>query len=86
MAAPRSGFALPVDPLNELGNPEQAFRNPDQLQFMRQLIDIIRTQFGKFVARDVASPYIMLQSPGGNTFRVTVSDDGKITATNARLG
>ena len=84
--APRSGYALPVDPLNELGNPEQAFKNPDQLQFMRQFIDIIRTQFSKFVSRDVAAPFITLQSPSGKSFRITVNDDGTISATNARNG
>jgi hypothetical protein len=85
MATPRSGYALPIDPLNELGDPAQAFKNPDQLQYVRQLVDIIRTQFGKAVTRDTAVPFFYLQSPGGKTFRVTVADDGTLTATDARV-
>lgn len=84
--APRSGYALPVDPLNELGDPAQAFRNGDQLQFVRTLISIIRTQFGKFISSDTAVPFVLLRSPAGKTFRVEVNDDGQITATDARGG
>jgi hypothetical protein len=84
--APRSGYALPVDPLNELGDPADAFTNPKSLQYVRQLVTIIRAQFGKFIARDVAAPFITLQSPGGKTFRITVDDTGTVTATDARGG
>lgn len=84
--APRSGYALPVDPLNELGDPAQAFANADQLQFVRTLLNIIRTQFGKFISRDTAVAYFYLQSAGGKTFRVEVDDNGTITTTNARVG
>lgn len=84
--SPRTGYALPVDPLNELGDPAQAFANADQLQFMRQLVSIIRTQFGKFISRDTAVPFVLLQAPGGATYRVEVNDAGQLTATNARLG
>jgi len=85
MATPRSGYSLPVDPLNELGDPAQAFVNGAQLQFVRTLISIIRTQFGKFVSRETAVPFIYLQSAGGKTFRVEVNDAGQLTATDARL-
>jgi hypothetical protein len=85
MAAPRSGYSLPVDPLNELGDPAQAFRPGDQLTFMRTFVSIIRTFFQKAVIRDQAAPFITLQSPGGKTFRVTVTDDGAVQATDARV-
>jgi hypothetical protein len=84
-SAPRSGYALPVDLLNELGDPGDAFKSPTQLQFLRTLISIIRAQFGKSVTTETAVGFIYLRSPNGNTFRVTVGDDGTLQATNARL-
>lgn len=80
----RTGYALPVDPLNELGNPEEGFKSPAQLSFMRTLIDIIRKAFTKFVDRDTAAPYFHLYSLSGKTYRVTVDDTGALKATYVR--
>lgn len=84
MTNARTGYALPVDPLNELGDPEVAFKAPAVLTFMRTLIDIIRRQFGKFIDRDTATPYFHLTSPNGTVFFVSVGDDGTLKAENAR--
>lgn len=84
-SAPRSGYALPVDPLNELGDPASAFKPGDQLTFVRTLVSAIRTFMQKAVVRDQAVPFLTLQAPGGKTFIITVTDDGTVTATDARL-
>jgi hypothetical protein len=86
MANPRAGYSLPVDPLNELGDPAQAFKPGDQLTFVRTLVSAIRTFMQKAITRDTAVPFFFLQSPGGKTFRVTVNDDGALQVTDARVG
>jgi hypothetical protein len=80
---PRTGFVLPTDPLNELGDPADVFRGPAQT-FMRTLINVIRLQFAKFVNRETATPYFHLSSPNGTTYRVSVDDAGALKVENAR--
>ena len=80
---PRTGYALPSDPLNELGDPATVFRG-DALTYIRTLTNAVRDQFAKFVNREVAAPYFHLSSPNGTTFRVTVGNDGVLKVENAR--
>lgn len=84
MADVRTGYALPVDPLNELGDPEAVFKAPAVLTFMRTLIDIIRKAFMGFISRDTAVPYFHLSSASGKTFRVTVNEDGTLNVAHIR--
>lgn len=84
MATPRNGVATPVDRLNELGNPEDVFKSPPVLQFIRTLIDIIRQQFAAMLNKDTAAAYFHLSSPNGTVYRVSVDDTGALKVENAR--
>ena len=47
--------------------------------FMVQVLDIIRKAFLSVVSKDQASPRILLASPNGTVYSVTVSDTGVVT-------
>lgn len=80
----RQGVVQPVDRLAQLNDPADAFKNPAQLGFMRVLVEALRRMSTDFISRDTASTHIMLLSPNGTAYRVTVSDAGVVTAVNAR--
>lgn len=84
MTEARKGYVLPVDPLNELGDPETIFRNTGQLQFIRTLISTLKDIFQTCVKRDQPTPYFHLSAPSGVVFRVSVTDAGALVVENAR--
>jgi hypothetical protein len=47
--------------------------------FMIQIMDIIRRAFSSAVSADEASARILLSSPNGTVYSVTVSDTGVVT-------
>jgi hypothetical protein len=78
MAELRGNVSLPAGPLDQLNDPGEVFRNPAQVEFVRTLVRFIRNGFSRSVMRDQAAPSILLASPGGRVFKVTVSDDGEV--------
>jgi hypothetical protein len=47
--------------------------------FIIQILDVIRRAFSSAVSKDQASPRILLSSPNGTVYSVTVSDTGVVT-------
>lgn len=84
MSQTRQNSSRPIDPLAELNDPEAVFRDPGQLQFMRTLVNTIRRVFSAMIRYDQAAPQIILTSPNGTAYIVTVGDDGVLTARTAR--
>lgn len=82
----RQNKPVSVDRLASLNDPVDAFKAPAQLSFMRVLIDIIRQISSSAVTYDTAAPHIILLSPNGTAYRVTVNDTGVLTTVNARVG
>jgi hypothetical protein len=80
MAELRGNVAQPAGPLDQLNDPGEVFRNPVQVEFIRTLVRFVRNGFGRAVMRDQAAPSILLASPAGRVFKVTVSEDGQVTA------
>lgn len=80
----RQNNIIPVDRLQPLNDPADAFKNPAQLSFMRVLIDIIRRMASDMVSRDTATSHIILRSPNGTAYRVSVDDAGVLVVENAR--
>lgn len=74
----RQNAARPADPLAQLNDPGEVFRNPSQVEFIRTLIQFVRDAFSRTIFRDQAAPDIMLLAPSGQSFRVTVGDDGTL--------
>lgn len=51
--------------------------------FLQQVLDTIRRTFIPVVSKDEATPRILLQSPNGSVYSVTVDDTGTLqTALN----
>ena len=48
---------------------------------LAQVLDTIRRAFVNVVSSNEAAPRIMLSSPNGTVYQITVSDTGTITAT-----
>jgi hypothetical protein len=76
----RGNVARVAGPLDQLNDPGEVFKNPGQLEFVRTLVRMLKDGFGRVLSRDQAAPYFHLLSPSGKAYRVTVSDDGQITA------
>jgi hypothetical protein len=49
--------------------------------FLQQFVDTIRRAMIPVVSKDEATPRILLQSPNGTVYSITVSNTGTITAT-----
>jgi hypothetical protein len=49
--------------------------------FFIQFMSILRTAFLSVVSKDESTPRILLSSPSGKVYSITVSDTGTITAT-----
>lgn len=84
MATLRANRPIEVDRFAGVNDPSEVFKNPQQLGFMRVLIDIIRRMAAEMVSRDTAAPHIILVSENGTAYRVTVEDDGTLATENAR--
>jgi hypothetical protein len=84
MVTLRANRPIEVDRLSGLNDPSEAFKNPVQLGFIRVLVDIIRQMSADMVSRNTAAPHMILVSPNGTAYRVTVADDGTLTTVNAR--
>ncbi|CAB4200664.1 hypothetical protein UFOVP1339_59 [uncultured Caudovirales phage] len=56
---------------------------PPVLAPLRPVLDTIRRAFAPLISRDEATPHILLLSPNGTTYTLTVSDAGVVaTAVN----
>jgi hypothetical protein len=49
--------------------------------YLTKVIQVIRDSFLSVVSKDQAVPHILLQSPDGTVYSITVSNAGTITAT-----
>lgn len=49
--------------------------------YLTKIIQVIRESFLSVVSKDQAVPHILLQSPNGTVYSITVSDIGIVTAT-----
>jgi hypothetical protein len=76
--APRGNNPVVAGPLDQLNDPGEVFRNPGQLEFVRNLVRLLKDAFGKAVIRDQASPFIHLQAPNGGVYKVSVGDTGAL--------
>jgi hypothetical protein len=72
------------DPLELLKNPEKVFKNPQQLEFMRELINVIQAMNRNLVHHDRAAPHIILVSPDGISYNVSVDDLGVLQTVASR--
>ncbi len=73
-----------IDRFVELNDPGEVFKNPYTLLFMRTFINIVKRIANTAVYSDTAAPAIILQSPNGTAYRVTVDDAGTLQVVNAR--
>lgn len=81
----RGNATRPVSRLQHVNDPDpNVFKNPLQLEYIRTLVDVLRRLDTDMVSTNTASPSVLLASPNGTVFRVTVADDGTLTAVNAR--
>lgn len=55
-------------------------------RWMRDLVDRIAESLLRVVTTSEAVPFVLLLSPAGKVFRVTVSDAGALTATEVPQG
>jgi hypothetical protein len=76
----RQNAARVAGPLDQLNDPGEVFKNPGQLEFVRTLVRMLKDGFSRVILRDQAVNYFHLLSPSGKAYRVTVTDDGQITA------
>lgn len=81
---PRANVNRPTDKLAQLNDPGESFKNPGQLEFVRQFVRTVRDALGKTIDRDQAAPHLHLTSPAGKVFKVTVRDDGSIGTQHIR--
>jgi hypothetical protein len=54
--------------------------------FMARVLDNLRVAFSNAVGTTEAAPFVLLQSPAGKVYKVTVSDTGSLTTTEVPLG
>lgn len=81
----RTNTPATVDPLQHVNDPTlTVFPRPTTLEYMRVLVNTIRDLARGMIYRDRATPYLLLQSPNGTVFKVSISDTGVVTAVNAR--
>lgn len=81
----RTNTPRPVSRLQHVNDPDPAaFPRDITLQYIRVLVDALRRLDGEMVSHATASPAVLLSSPNGTVFRVTVDDNGVLSAVNAR--
>lgn len=79
----RQNQLIKVDRLQQLNDPQTAFRG-EQLTFIRFLVEALRRISQEMVSKESAEPHIILTSPNGTSYRVTVADDGTLSTANVR--
>lgn len=84
MSISRENARREVDEFSSLNDPGEVFKNPQQLQFVRTPIDVLRRVVANMVRWDRAAPQIILSAPDGGSWIVTVDNAGNLTAVNAR--
>lgn len=84
MTVARQNISHVPDPFNQLNDPGEVFKNPQQNSFVRILIGIIRSSFDSVVRSNQATPQIVLRAPDGSAWVVEVSNTGVISTRNAR--
>lgn len=80
----RQNLQQPGSRLQDLNDPQGAFKNPLQLTFMRILVDVLKDLFQSAVKSNTATPHILLQSPDGTVYKLSVDDAGAVVTENAR--
>lgn len=81
----RSNTPRPFSRLQFVNDPDpEIFKNPLQLEYIRMLVKVLRDMDRHTLYNDQSSASLLLVSPNGTTFRVTVADDGTLTTVNAR--
>ena len=76
--ADRRNRPIAVDRLAGLNDPAEIFKNPQQLLFIRSLVEVIRGIVTDAVVKDEASPHLHLTSSGGKVYKITALDDGTL--------
>lgn len=84
MAEIRGNVQQAAGPLDQLRDPGEVFKIPVQVEFVRTLVQFLKTGFSRCVMRDQATSAILMLSPGGKVHSLTVADDGTVTATYVR--
>jgi hypothetical protein len=72
------------DRFAELTDPGGVFKNPEVLSFMRTFIEIMKRIGNDAVYRNTAATSLILLSPNGTAYRVTVTNGGVLQVDNAR--
>ena len=80
----RENTPIQSDLFQSLNDPGDVFKNPEQLRFVRTLIDILRRAFINAVRSNQAVPSIILTAPNGTSWVVEVGDTGALSTRNAR--
>lgn len=80
MADLRGNIAQGAGPLDQLNDPGEVFRSTGQVEFIRLLVRMLKSGFARVLSRDQAAPYFHLSSPSGKAYKITVSDDGALSA------
>lgn len=70
--------------IDDLNDPSFVFKNPQQLGFIRTMVDVLRDLLTSCVTTKSAAPFILLQSPDGTVYKVEVDDTGTLVTSNAR--
>jgi hypothetical protein len=55
-------------------------------QLLRHLMQVLRRAFNSALSSDEAAPRMLLRSPGGKTFQVTVDDTGTLQVSQVSGG
>jgi hypothetical protein len=63
---------------NRLPAPTPARYDPE---YQRRLLEALRQQFDLVLSTETANTSLLLRSPGGKVYEITVSDAGALTAT-----
>lgn len=72
-----------ANPLGALADPVDTFKNPAQAGFIRRMQEVISTALIDRPGRNSATSGVLLTSPNGTPYLITVSDAGAISATLA---
>ena len=74
----------PADPLAQVPDPGDAFKNPTQAGFIRRMQTAISAALTDRPGANSATPMVLLSSPSGQVWSITVSDTGAISAASLR--
>jgi hypothetical protein len=62
------------------------FDNSVEPAAMRQLVELLKSAFGSVVSTRETSPYLLLSSPDGSVWKVTIDDTGVLGTAKLPLG